>query len=462
VFKGRERELSELNKLYGEDKFQLFILYGRRRVGKTALLNEFCKDKESIFYSAEQSIDKVNLEKFSAIVFEHFGEEKLESFSSWGNALLYIHEKFRDKPIIVVFDEFPYLAGSNKGLMSEMQNLIDHTLVNGKMFLVLCGSYMSFMEDEVLGGKSPLFGRRTAQCNLKTFDYKESELFLDGFSEKEKLMFYGALGGTPLYLNQVNHTKNFEENMKDIFFRTTSYMYEEPTLLLRQEIQEPGVYSAIIEAIACGASRANEISTKINEPSAKCLKYIATLINLGIIYKEFPYGEKDTSRKTLYRISDFMFRFWYRYVFSNRTLIETGAVDAVWQLRVKPDYDNYMGLVFEQICKEYLLRKNAQGKLPILFRNIGRWWGTDPVSKTQIEIDLIAGDGESYLFGECKWRNEPTDISVYAKLKENADIFHKNRQGSWYIIFSRSGFSEQLSELARKDENLLLVELNEL
>ena len=159
VFIGREKELTELNDLYIQDKFQLFVLYGRRRVGKTTLLNEFCKGKDTIFYSAEQSNNKLNLEKFSRLVFSFYGEENLEPFSSWGNVLSYIDEKQKDKRLILVIDEFPYLVRKNKALLSEMQHLIDHKLKNGKLFIVLCGSYMGFMEKEVLGSKSPLFGR---------------------------------------------------------------------------------------------------------------------------------------------------------------------------------------------------------------------------------------------------------------------------------------------------------------
>ena len=227
-------------------------------------------------------------------------------------------------------------------------------------------------------------------------------------------------------------------------------------------MQEPGVYSAIIEAIASGYTKANEISTKIGEDAAKCLKYMKTLCELGIVYRETPFGEKETSRKTIYGISDFMFRFWYRYVFTNRTLIETGARDAVWLKRILPDYNHYMGLVFEKVCMDYLTERNAKGELPVLFTSVGRWWGTDPATRTQVEIDLIANSGKEYLIGECKWRNEKLDLPVLQALKEKADIFHKNRGLTWFILFSKSGFTQAVLERAQKDETLLLVDMNEL
>lgn len=462
VFIGREKEIADLNELYSQDKFQLFVLYGRRRVGKTTLLNEFCKDKETIFYSAEQSNEKLNLEKFSSLVFNFYGENNLEPFSSWTNALSYIGDRQKDKKLVLVIDEFPYLVKKNKALLSELQHLIDHKLTRGNLFIILCGSYMGFMEKEVLGSKSPLFGRRTAQLHMKPFNYQTSSKFLNGFSNEEKLELYGAFGGTPLYLQQINNNESFEENIKRSYLKVTSYLYEEALLLLRQEVQEPGVYSAIIEAIASGYTKANEISTKIGEDSAKCLKYIKTLCELGILHKETPFGEKEASRKTIYGISDFMFRFWYRYVFANRTLIETGAQQAVWLKKIEPDYNGYMGLVFEKVCADYLSDKNAKGELPILFTSIGRWWGTNPVTHGQEEIDLVANDRKDYIFGECKWRNEKLDLSVLRELKTKADIFSKNRNNTYYFLFSKSGFTDAVKNEVKADNSVILVDLSDI
>lgn len=463
-FVGREREFNDLNKMYEENKFHLFVLYGRRRVGKTTLLNEFCKKKESIFYSAEQSNNKLNLEKFSNLVFSHYNETTLEPFSSWTNAITYIKEKQNGERIVIVIDEFPYLVKNNRSLLSELQHLIDHSLQDSKIFMVLCGSYMGFMEKEVLGSKSPLFGRRTAQLHMKPFDYKTSLKFMPNYNNEDKLKLYGAFGGTPLYLEQIDGKKSFEENISNSFLRVTAYLYEEPLLLLRQEVKEPGIYSAIIEAIAGGASKSNEIATKIGEENAKCIKYMKTLCELGILYKETPFGEKESSRKTIYSISDLMFRFWYRYVFSNRTLIETAASEVVLNKRITPDYSNYMGNVFERVCKDYLMYKNSKGELPFLFTSVGRWWGANPNSKEheQVEIDLIAQDDKDYLFCECKWKNEKIDLSVLEKLKEKANMFSKNRQNTYYVLFSKSGFTKSVIQMAENDNSILLVTLDDI
>ena len=386
MFIGREKELADLNYLYEQNSFQMFILYGRRRVGKTTLLGEFCKGKDTIFFAAEQDSDKGNLDKFSSLIFAHYNETILSPFSDWENAITFIAEKQREKRLILVFDEFPYLAKNNKKIFSVLQHLIDH--------------------------------------KLKPFPYYVAAEFVADCSAETKCEYYGAVGGTAQYLGRLKPSISFEKNICNLFLKPTGYLYEEPRLLLRQEIQEPAIYNAIIEAIACGASKSNEIATKTGEEQAKCLKYIQTLYELGLVYKETPFGEKESSRKTIYGISDFMFRFWYKYVFNNRSLLETGGGQIVYEKKIKPDYNHYMGLVFERICKEFLEKKNIGGELPILFSSIGRWWGTDSVQKQEVEIDIIARDDKKYLIGECKWQNEKMDIGVLERLKEKANIFN--------------------------------------
>lgn len=462
MFYGRKRELKELNRLYLENKFQLFILYGRRRVGKTALLKEFCKEKEAIFFSVELSNDKMNLEKFSKQVIQYYQDTDLQEFSSWLNALSFIHERQKEKPLVLVLDEFPYLAEKNPSILSTFQHLIDHRLQAGKIFLILCGSYVSFMEREVLGAKSPLFGRRTAQLQLKPFDYLDSRNFLSGFAAEEQCMLYGALGGIPLYLGSIRSDMSFRDNIINLFLNPMGFLYEEPIFMLREEIQQPGIYNAVLEAIAGGASKANEISGKTGEPVAKCLKYIHVLSNLGIVRKETPFGEKESSRRTIYRLEDSLFRFWYRYAAGSKNLIENEAGDIVWQKKIAPNYAEYMGAEFERICREYLIRQNSRGALPFLFTSIGRWWGTDPKTRKQAEIDIIARDEENLLVCECKWRNEKTGDRVLVALKEKVGAYGKQKNQPWLAIFSKSGFTDTLQQEASEDDHLLLFELKDI
>ena len=464
MFIAREWELSQLNKLWNQDKFQLFILYGRRRVGKTALLKEFCKDKPAIFFSAGQSNEHINLDKFSQIIYQYYNEENAGAFTSMEKALSYINYRQQDEQLVVVLDEFPYLAANNKALLSDLQHLIDFQLSSGKLFLVLCGSYMGFMEKEVLGAESPLFGRRTAQFKLKTMDYLDSSKFLTKFSHEDQLKLYGVLGGTPMYLNMIDFDRSADDNIQELFLNPMGYLYDEANMLLRQEVKELATYSSIIEAIASGASRANEIATKTGEEAAKCLKYIKQLEALGLVQRETPLGDKPSSRKTVYRLCDLMFVFWYRYVARYHSQLENGAGMGIWTKRMAPDMNNLMGHSFERICHEYVIRKNNRGELPFFVEEIGHWWGSNPHSKEheQVELDLVARSAREYIFGECKWRNELLDAGVVKSLQAKADVMAENRGETWFMLFSKSGFTAAAKAMAEQEEHIMLISLEEL
>lgn len=461
MFIGRNNEIKELTKLYNSNKFEFAVVYGRRRVGKTTLLSQFCKDKDSIFYVAEEYNDKRNLENFSHTVLSHFNMEGfIPNFTDWSMALKYIGKMAESKRLILVIDEFPYTATANKSIPSILQNVIDHYLKDTKLFLIICGSSMSFMEKKVLSYKSPLFGRETAQFKIQPFDFFTSCNFFSNYSNENKILSYGILGGIPQYLEKFDYNISIEENIKNSFFNKNSYFYDEPRNILKQELREPMFYNSIIEAIAKGSSKLNEISTKIGEPSDKCSKYIKNLLELGILEKEIPLGEKETSRKTLYKIKDNMFCFWFKFVFGNTELIEQNKIDYIYTNKINPFINEYLGSVFEDICIQYLRRKNSSDDLPFTFENLGRWWGNNPIKKCEEEIDIICKNDTNMMFCECKFKNEPINMSVINSVIEKSNIFNASKK--YYMFFSKSGFKKDVLEFNKNHDNVYLVSLNDI
>ncbi|AEM74896.1 ATP-binding protein [Caldicellulosiruptor acetigenus] len=457
MFIGREYELQTLNKLYSEDRFHFVIIYGKRRVGKTTLLAEFCKDKPSIFFVAEEYNDKMALESFSNKILSYFGlEGLLNGFESWEKAFLFLAQKAKDERLVVVIDEFPYMVNSNKSIPSILQRLIDHNLKNTKLFLIVCGSSVSFMEKEVLAYKSPLYGRRTAQIVVEPFNFFDSRKFFENFSFEEQVIAYGILGGIPQYLRIFDDRMDIYENIKTKILDKSSYLYEEPKLLIKQELREPALYNSIIEAIALGSSKLSEIATKVGVDTDKCAKYLSILIDLKIIEKLSPVAEKEKSKKSIYRIKDNFFRFWYRFVFSNKELIEQGLADEVIEKKIKPFMSYFIGPVYEQVCIDYMKMLNKEKKLPFTFEKIGKWWGTNPIKKCEEEIDIVAIGENKAIFGECKWKNKKMGISELHSLIEKSSIF--NYEDKYYILFSKSGFEEDLMEAAKNNERVILLE----
>jgi AAA+ ATPase superfamily predicted ATPase len=329
---GRERELNKLNELYHTDGFQLPVIYGRRRVGKTALINEFIKDKEAIYFTGIESNARQNLENLSRSILS-YADAALEntSFQSFQAAFEYVFKLAETKRLILVIDEYPYVAGAPKSLASTLQALIDKNKDTSRLFLILCGSSMSFMENHVLAYKAPLYGRRTAQMKILPFDFFESRKFFRGFSAADMAAVYDAVGGTPQYLLCIDDKLSLEENIKRCFLDPSSPLFEEPNNLLKQEVREPAIYNAVITAIAIGSTKLSEIASKAGVETSACTAYIKNLISLGIIKRETPFAE-NTTRKAIYKISDNLFRFWYRFVPDNIAAVSRGLTDAVYNL----------------------------------------------------------------------------------------------------------------------------------
>lgn len=460
MFVGRERELESLNRLYTSDKFEFAVIYGRRRVGKTALINQFIHDKKAIYFMGVESNAKQNLENFSKNIIEFgSGIQAETAFVSFQAALEYVFKLAEKERLILAIDEYPYVAHSSKSLASTLQLLIDKYKDCSKLMLILCGSSMSYMEDHVLAYKAPLYGRRTSQMKILPFDFEDTCRYFKNFSGEDNAFVYGMVGGTPQYLLQMDDSLSVEDNIKNTFLNPTSSLFEEPENLLKQEVREPALYNAIITAIATGASRMAEISAKVGEDTSVCAAYLKNLMALGLIQKETPYGEK-ASRKSIYAIDDNMFRFWYRFVPENNSIIGRGAADLAYK-RIEPYLSDYMGKVFEEICKQYLWKLLLNGESPVGFRELGRWWGTDPSTRSQTEIDIMGEqDKDTALFGECKWTNEKADTGVLETLVRRSKIFHYSKVHLY--LFAKNGFTKGCVETAGKMGNVTLVQYKNL
>ena len=440
MFVGREHELEVLDRLYNRGKFQMAVVYGRRRVGKTALLDEFSHDKDALFFTAQQKSDAINLRSFSQVVYRFFGLPiSTGPFVTWEDALAFIADRSRDgRPRVFVFDEFPYAAQAQPALPSTLQIAIDHAFKGTNVCMVLCGSNEGFMESEVLSRKSPLYGRRNAQIKLAPFDYYDAARLMPACSPEERVVRYAAFGGTPYYLEQADEGEPLEESLKRLYFDMSGVLYAEPEMLLRQELREPALYASILDAIAAGATTPKVIADKAGVEEGSVGKYLKTLNGLGLIERVVPFGEKATSRKGIYRIKDPFFAFWYRFVSPYTGAIEAGVGDAVARRASGAELATHVGKQFEAICLQWLVRRNRQGKLPFLASEFGSWWGSDPRIREQVDIDVIAADprGRSIVFGECKWREQLNETEVIETLTRHSELLEGYRTRR-YVVFAK-------------------------
>lgn len=440
MFIGRKYELDSLNEAYSSDKFEMPVIYGRRRVGKSRLIQEFCKDKKTIFYVAIEQTDTAALLRFSEVVLRSIpsaATEFIDSFSSWEQAFQYIASMAKNERIVLVLDELPYIATSNPSFLSLLQATIDQTFLDTKLFLILCGSSMSFMEEQVLGYESPIYGRRTQQYEIKGLPYYEALEFFQDWNEIDALYAYGVVGGIPMYLERLALYDNFKSAVINELLSTQGYLFEEPNNLIKQEMREPAIYNTIIEIIGKGVTKQNDISTKAKIERNALDYYLRNLLSIGIIEKVLPFNSTN-NRHTLYRLSDNLFKFWFKYIPDGLSLIEMRNSEYLFDEIIYPSFTQYFGFIFEDICKQYLNKTNHYDGKPFL--KISSWWGSDPETKVQEEIDLVGETMDQVLFGECKWTNTPVTKTTLTTLIKRSKLVKTDKIPSYYL-FSKSGFN---------------------
>ena len=455
MFIGRERELKALEDAVYSPRFEMPVIYGRRRVAKTELIKEFIKGKNSIFFTAVQSTAKVNLELLTLAINASESKQKIiGELKDFNDAFTFIAQiaKESSSPVIFVIDEYPYLAKSDSSISSILQMNIDrHYLDIPNLMLILCGSSMSFMEKQVLGYESPLYGRRTAQFKILPFTAFEARRYFPNMCNIDFLSIYGLTGGIPMYLSYMNDGLSLKENLKNNFFKRNCFLIEEPEAFLKQELTNPENYYAILKSIAGGASHFNDINTKTGLTASSLTDNLSKLKELGIIEKVLPMG--ITKRNAaIYRIIDGLFAFWFKVVPKNLIYIEQDKIDIVWD-NIQEDINLFTSKIFEQLGVQWIKSKIGDETFSFIVKEIGSWWGKDPLihssDSPQHEIDILAFGQKSndVLLAECKWRNEPIDTEVINTLITRCGFFPAGKRE--YIIFTKSGFTQNAVEVSK-------------
>ena len=473
MFIGREQELKFLNDKYEEPGGQLIVLYGRRRVGKTETLREFCKGKPHVFFSCTQTTDRVQLRSFSARMLREDipARSYITEFEDWEKALGAVSElPYGERKKLLVIDEFPYMCHGNKSIPSILQNLWDSRLQWDNVMIILCGSAMSFIEKDLLAEKNPLYGRATGIYKMREMGFYDAVKFFPTYSPRDKVLAYAVLGGIPHYLKQWNPSLSVDENIKKNILTKGCILYSEVDFLLHQELRETQIYNSVIEAVALGSTRLNEISQKsLVEDTSKTSVYLKSLIELGIVEREFSVDvrvkeQANTSRGS-YHLTDSFFRFWYAFGFANYSQLEDGDVDGVYEYIVKPALHEFAAYTFENVCREFVRQMQKKNALPFRYTKMGRWYGkttvrdekaADGLRTAETEIDILCMDREEreYLVGECKFQGTAFSYSEYLDTLAKLTPW-KEKVKFHYALFSESGFDRRIVERAAEDNTTL-------
>lgn len=456
-FINRERELAALENQYTTEGASFMIIYGRRRVGKTALIKEFIKDKRALYFLAREESEDITIKRFTHELLDYTGQKtlKVDSHDRWRglfDAFLSCDQKEKK---LLVFDEFPYMVEANPAFPSILQWMWDEVFQNENIMLILSGSLIHMMARYALNYESPLYGRRTGQIKLKQIDFMFYDKFYDVMPYRNLVELYAVTGGVPRYIELFDGKNNIFDEISRLILSHDGLLFEEPEFLLRREVEEIGSYFAIIESIAAGNRKQGKISADIGVKQTSLPKYLKTLLDLDILEREVPVTENNPakSKMSLYQIKDNYLRFWFLFIYPERGRIELGQYEYVLE-RIKTNFiDSHVAFIYETVCRSELWRLAFAEVLQ--FNKIGHWWN----SKEEIDIVALDNTGEDIVFAECKYRNQPTDTDVFFDLLRKKEFvpWKKENRREKFVLFSIGGFTSRLLELAEKREDLLLV-----
>lgn len=434
MFYGREEELDELNRRYLSEGFQFIPIYGRRRVGKTALIDEFIKDKDSVKFTAVRGSYSTNMRLLSSVI---LGVKNAPAMNM-EDALDVMHSRYEEKRYVFVIDEYPYLVGSDPSVTGILNNFIESHL-DSNVFIILSGSSMNIMRNQILDYRSPLYGRRTGQMRLRPFRFSEMQHFLPDYSAEQRLTVYGLVGGIPWYLGFFDNGKTLKDNIIDNLVNPYAVLNKEATLLFAEEFESPVPYFDIISSIAKGHNRVGEMAADAGLETSRVSVLLKELIMLEIVEKIRPVDDPG-SKRTIYRIRDHYLRSYFRFIYPDKVEVSRRLYESAYE-DIMSDMDAYLGHVFEDVCSEYMART---------CREVGTWWGTDDSTRTKEEIDIVAlGNGRMFLC-ECKYRSEPVDSRTLATLIRRSKLV-KTDLLKELMVFSRSGYTQDAVDAAQKE-----------
>ncbi len=453
---GREVKLDSLEKNWNSQGAKFAVLYGSHKCGKTAVLSEFFKDKRGVFFSAQKLNSYMNLRLFEKAVSEFSGEE--EEFPTWKVAFKRIGEFARDGRFLLCIDDFADLVFEDRAILKDFRNAFENEWRNSQIFVAAGCGRIFFTENEILAENSATSLRRPVVYKFDELDYYDcAKVLPKGISSADKLRYYCCLGGVSEYLSLVDPELDFEENIRNIFLKKNSPLYEEPPLLYLDELREPEFYNSILFALAKGCRRINEIVAETGESSTKVNKYLLTLLQMQIVEREVPFGEENrSSRKGVYTVTSKALAFWFRFVLPNRTDIAMGK--PVLENLIA-EIDRYIdGKLYEQVCMQYMFRENKRGMLPFLGSSVAGYWNS---LRECSDAKLVAANqrNRQILFAECKKSYSEPGEQLLSRLRKNDKLFPEYWE-RYDMLFSIEKFPREIRNL--ENMKLKLVDIDAL
>ena len=463
-FIGRTSELATLNAEL-EHGSGFVVIYGRRRVGKTTLIKEFIKDKRAFYFLATTESEAQSMKRFAGVLSRTTKNPMLSkaTFTDWLDLFQVVADDHPDEKKVLVIDEFPYLVKTNPDFPSILQNAWDEVLKDHNVMLILCGSLISMMKKHALAYDSPLYGRRTAQIRLMPLQFTDVYA-AQNLSFEQAVEQYAITGGVPKYMEFFQTEEPLVEQIRRVVLSKNGFLYEEPDFLLNEEVQTPINYFSVLKAISDGNHKLSKIGMTMAQDTSAITPYLKTLIDLGFVTKNVPITEKnpERSRKGLYYVSDNFIRFWFRYVYPFKGELELDNQQIVLDEMGKDFKQKFVAFAYESICRNIFAELCRKGQIDFAPSRIGSYWRNDNEGDTEIDVAAVDNQHKRLFLGECKYHAKPVDVAVYSALQEKGQSKELTAAFSGYKIvyglFSKSGFTDRLVEMAAENSDLVLIQ----
>jgi AAA+ ATPase superfamily predicted ATPase len=436
MFYNRNSELATLEREYQKRGSAFTVIYGRRRVGKTALIYEYIKNRPALFLYATEANFLIQLENLKPqllkLIDKPFLKDiKIESFSQFFTLL---SEYNFNKKLVLVIDEYQNLCKIDKAFSSELQRIWDMQLQRQNLHLILSGSVISMMHSEILDYSAPLYGRRTTNIHLKPLAFKYIKTFLPSVSREDEMNIFASFGTIPKYLELYDPNRSFRENIAHNILDKNTFLYSEGNFLLKQELNEVSTYFSILETISKGDTKIGDIASRLQVPSTHITRYLAKLIDLDILIKEIPITESNPLKSKMgrYKFKDKFLNFWFYYVYKNYNQLEINQVQTVLDEIDMNFNDRFVSFAFEDFVAEDI-QYNPSKYVDFIPKKIGRWWNKNE------EIDVVVMDDENICFIECKWQNRVNKERVLHQLiKKSRVVKHKLKES--FLVVCKEDF----------------------
>lgn len=450
---GKRDEIELLESLHKSKSAEFTIIHGKRKVGKTQLIKEFLKGKYYIYYSAVKTTNRDQLDKLSTRILNNSENNSiLENYNTWDELFQGISEMAgREQRLVFVIDNFENLVENNKEIINILENKWKEILINKNIMIVLSG-ITKVIKEKVLKKGTLISKIVTSNIIVNELDFEEAKHFMPNNDIKESIVYYSIFSGMPYYLNKICKDKSIKENIINNILNINSTLFNEPEITLKQELRDINNYNAIIEAIALDNVIVNDIYSKTKIDKNKLPYYINSLIDLGIIDREYPVTlskkEKEKSKIGQYKMINSYFRFYYSFIFPNISELIVSDEEKFYDEIIEPKLESFIALEFKNICMQRMQKLNAS--------KIGRWWDKDNA------IDIISiDDNNNYIFADCTWSNEKINIDKVKELKRKSSLVSDKIKDVYYMFFSKEGFSKELIKESVIDTEVILIDIND-